>query len=195
MHATGGLKSGKTSCSDMILPSAMQETIRLIPEFLLQTYNGLLTVQKLPKIWQTAKVFLISKTIVQIGKHHSLYMTDVSGKICERMLKAMLADKNFKTAKRWCTMVTVVVKSAFNTAPWTNIINRLHNLGSRRYLIITIENSLTDRYIPMEKTSFKMSCGVPQGCVIGPILCNRVWRGTPFRNAGSLQNTSICWWP
>lgn len=73
---------------------------------------------------------------------------------------------------RWCVLVTVDVKNAFNSASWNEILNRLQTRKISKYLIATIRDYFYERTINDAGTVFTQTAGIPQGSVMGPLLWN-----------------------
>lgn len=73
-----------------------------------------------------------------------------------------------------CVLVTLDVANAFNTAPSSCINDACAGIGLPTYTRRLIRSYLMDRYIlvPSEGQLLprKMTCGVPQGSVLGPTL-------------------------
>lgn len=80
--------------------------------------------------------------------------------------------------------IALDVKNAFNSASWEHIINKMKKLGIADYIVEIIKDYFTDREIGIDGYDRKMSCGVPQGSVIGPILWNIVYNGVLELNLG-----------
>lgn len=85
--------------------------------------------------------------------------------------------KTLRTRKL-CAITMVDIKNAFNSAPWQHIVEAMVNKGMAGYLINIIQDYLTDRTLIIEGNQSKqLSCGVPQGSVLGPLLWNVLYDG------------------
>lgn len=72
-----------------------------------------------------------------------------------------------------CTVVTLDVTNAFNTARWDKIVEALNRKNTPAYLMRVIHNYLSERTLVYGKNGIRtLSCGVPQGSVLGPLLWN-----------------------
>lgn len=73
-----------------------------------------------------------------------------------------------------CVVVSVDVSNAFNTVPWPKIDEALQRRNCPQYLLRIIRSYLEDRNVLVGDSLRRRSvtCGVPQGSVIGPALWN-----------------------
>lgn len=78
-------------------------------------------------------------------------------------------NKTLKTRK-FCLVVLLDVKNAFNSIAWDVIQKSLLEGGISGYIRRTIDSYLEDRAIKWKDRTYKMTAGVPQGSVLGPIL-------------------------
>lgn len=64
------------------------------------------------------------------------------------------------------------IRNAFNAAPWDRIVEALTNMGLPKYLLKMVQSYFTGRFLLVGGKKIRLSCGVPQGSVLGPILWN-----------------------
>lgn len=76
--------------------------------------------------------------------------------------------------KNLCILVTLDVKNAFNSLRWPVIDAALRGIQTPEYLVEMFRSWLSDRVLltGAERTSRPVTCGVPQGFVLGPALWN-----------------------
>lgn len=67
------------------------------------------------------------------------------------------------------------VKNAFNSASWSRIREAMVSKGICPALITLIEGYLEDRYLEVDGMLRKLTAGVPQGSVLGPLLWNLLY--------------------
>lgn len=86
---------------------------------------------------------------------------------------AKLANTGALQRRDYCVLITLDVKNAFNSAPWRKIVRAMEKKNIDPHLIQTIRTYFTDRRLHVGDTStMQVTCGVPQGSVLGPTLWN-----------------------
>lgn len=83
--------------------------------------------------------------------------------------------------QKFAAIMALDVKNAFNSLKWNSIYEELIRRKFPDYLVRLIKNYFHDRTIEYFTAgtivSLKMKRGVPQGSVLGPLLCNLVYDG------------------
>lgn len=82
---------------------------------------------------------------------------------------------------RYCAMVTVDVKNAFNSASWEAIATSLHEMKIPDYLCRILQSYFENRVLIYNTSEGQqrvtISAGVPQGSILGPTLWNLMYNG------------------
>lgn len=74
--------------------------------------------------------------------------------------------------RRFCILITIDVKNAFNSLRWEKIIEAMNIKKIPEYLIKCTKNYLHRRFIVFNNKNYAMRRGVPQGSKLGPTLWN-----------------------
>ncbi|KAI5730899.1 hypothetical protein M8J77_001764 [Diaphorina citri] len=91
-------------------------------------------------------------------------------------IDAMLEVKNIanraKNQNKLCVMTLADVKNAFGSVPWRGILEELKKRNISNYLMNIIASYFTDRKIMIDDSTYPMTCGAPQGSVLGALMWN-----------------------
>ncbi|CAB0039106.1 unnamed protein product [Trichogramma brassicae] len=90
--------------------------------------------------------------------------------------EAIAGKRWYRGTKKYCAVVTLDVRNAFNSARWDNILAALRRLLVPDYLLRIIANYFSARVLDFTTDegpeSYEVTAGVPQGSVLGPIPWN-----------------------
>lgn len=94
---------------------------------------------------------------------------------------AKVAVEKKRRGIRYCAVVTLDVKNAFNSASWAAIAKSLHDLKVPDYLCKILSSYFENRVLMYETEegaqTLVISAGVPQGSLLGPALWNGMYDG------------------
>ncbi|XP_038106605.1 uncharacterized protein LOC119766237 [Culex quinquefasciatus] len=95
--------------------------------------------------------------------------------------KAKIAVEPKRRGMRFCAIITLDVKNAFNSASWDAIARSLHRFRVPNYLCKLLKSYFENRVLLYETDEglreLIITAGVPQGSLIGPGLWNGMYDG------------------
>ena len=100
------------------------------------------------------------------------------GKSTETAIKEVMrrvdeAANGTRSTRRIPALLALDIRNAFNSAPWSRIIDALEVKGIKKYLLRILQDYFCQRSIISSfGKQYEMSCGVAQGSILGPTLWN-----------------------
>lgn len=115
----------------------------------------------------------------QFGFRKARSTLDAISRVVNIARKATAGKRWVRGSKKYCLVVALDVRNAFNCARWDNICSALDSLGVPAYLMRMVKSYLENRRLKYETDEgmqeYVITGGVPQGSVLGPLLWNAMY--------------------
>nr|XP_041633309.1 uncharacterized protein LOC121503173 [Drosophila kikkawai] len=184
------IREAKAPGPDLVPKRALRLALSLRPDLFAELYaRPICLIDGAGKVLEQLIRTRLEKAIAtagdlsdsQFGFRKAKSTVDAISKVVG-IAKAAIAGQRWKGgAKEYCLIVTLDVRNAFNRARWDCILDALSSFGVPPYLLELLKSYFRGRTLVYDSDggarSAKLSCGVPQGSVLAPLLWNAMYDG------------------
>lgn len=138
-----------------------------------KSYRPICLLDGIGKIYEKLIQIRLSSEIERNGGLSPQQYGFRSGKsTLDAMLEVRRIGTDAKRRNKLCVMTMADVRNAFGSVPWDGIIMELKRKRVENYIINIIKDYFKNRTVMIDHETLPLTCGVPQGSVLGAILWN-----------------------
>ncbi|KAI5715842.1 hypothetical protein M8J77_023429 [Diaphorina citri] len=138
-----------------------------------KSFRPLCLLDGMGKVYEKLLKIRIEKEIENNGGLSPLQYGFTSGKsTIDAIMEVKRIAKEAKEKNKLCVMTMVDVRNAFGSVPWKGILEELTRKNISKYLINILADYFHNRKILVDDKSMPLTCGVPQGSVLGALIWN-----------------------